>query len=59
MRVPIQYVALVLSSSLGYSTSGPPSVEVVEVAPLGVTASPSYWASSSGVGASYGPINDL
>jgi hypothetical protein len=58
MRVPIvEYAALVLSSGLSYSASGPP---YVEVAPLGVTASgPSCWASSSGVSASFGPINDL
>lgn len=58
MRVPVvEYVALALSSGLGYSASGPPSVEV---APLEVTISgPRCWASSSGVSANYGPLKDL
>ena len=61
MRIPIvEYVALALSSGLGYSASRPSSVEVV---PLGVSTvsgpSPNCWASSSGVNANYGPLNDL
>lgn len=53
MRVPIQYVALALSSGLGYSASGPSAVEVT------ASTSPSCWAPSRGVSASYGPLNDL
>ena len=58
MRVPIvEYVTLALSSNLGYSASGPPSVEV---APLGVTInSPRCWASSTGVAGNFGPIHHL
>ena len=64
MRVPIvEYVALALSSGIDFSAYGPPS-QAVEVAPfkLGATVSgpnPSCWASSVGVTASYGSLNEL
>ena len=65
MRVPVvEYVALALSSAsgLGYSASGPPSVEVVPFK-MGVSTvsgvSPSCWAPSGGVSANYGPLNEL
>ena len=71
MRVPFVEYLLALSSAggLGYSVSGPPSVEAqreLEVASfqLGVTdvtvsAIPRCWALSSTVSASYGPLHHL
>ena len=52
MHIPIaEYVALALASNLG---SGPQSIEVTSLA-----AAPACWASSSGVNANYGPLQDL
>ena len=56
-----EYVALALSSGIGFSASVPPSVEVAPFE-LGATVSgpdPSCWASSLGVAASYGSLNHL
>jgi hypothetical protein len=57
MRVPVvEYVALALSTNLGYSALSPLALSV-DVASLRVTDGPipSCWAPSNGVAANYGP----
>jgi hypothetical protein len=60
MRVRVEYVALALSSGLGYSARA--STVELEVAPgpFRVRASgPNCWAASDGVSASFGSFGDL